>query len=294
MIENATNLTNITNLTTQSEGMAIGPIINWLKTFFSKPYAEPILIAVLILVTIMLFSLKEILRWLDKRDLRFQTVYEELLMPGIIKLDHDEKGLRYNHQEDEGWGDFIVVINKQLKRRRYKARDLYEEAEKAADDYNSSVKSWNTKTISLLNGRLNKEGLNLKNWDGEGKVPSEDYVISQLIPSCIDGINSQDKTLAVQSDIGKESAGGKAKIAGTGRGLLLCNSSTIAESKSESKMEQLKDLIESIADAEETKELFAKRDSAENDMKQKLERYNNKLAEVIRDFRLYPCRGIST
>jgi hypothetical protein len=59
-------------------------------------------------------------------------------------------------------------------------------------------------------------------------------------------------------------------------------------------MEQLKDLIESIADAEETKELFAKRDSAENDMKQKLEMYNNKLAEVIRDFRLYPRRGIST
>ena len=293
MLENATNLANITNLTTQSEGMAIGRIINWLKTFFSKPYAEPILIAVLIGVTIMLFSLKEILRWLDKRVLRFQTVYEELLMPGVIKLDHDEKGLRYNHQEDEGWGDFIVVINRQLKRRRYKARGLYEEVEKASNDYKRLVGKVNTKIDSTFIDRLNKEELNLLIWDGKGKEPSEDFVIPQMISQCINGIISGTKSPTVQKEDRKESERKHVITAGTGRYMLLCYG-IMAKADSESKIKQLRDLIHSMKNDEEIKDFIAKQDKAKNDMEQAKDMYNNKLAEVIRDFRLYPRRGIST
>jgi len=258
---------NITNLTSAS---------------FSEPYVGNVLLAILIGVTILIFCLKERFRRSDNRAIRFQQLCGEWLKPGVIKLSYDGKGLRYNHQEDSRWQDFISVVDRQIKHRRYKARGLYEKVKKAVGIYEDLVRSANTEITSTFSVRLDKEDLKIITWDGEGEEPSDDFVNFHLIPHSIEEIIKKGTgSLTEQKDP-------------AGRYTLLVDGAR-AKTYSESKKDKLKDLILSMTTDDKIKELIAKRDRAKNDdVEPALERYNNKLDEVIRDFRLYPRRGIST
>lgn len=265
MIENATNLT------TQSDGTAIGYIIDWLKAFFSEPYAEPTLIAILIGATIMIFIIEtEIIG----KYRRFQQVYDALLKPSIVKLEYNRNELRYTHQNNPDWDGFISVVNKRIKRHpfRYKARALYEKVENAVDAHKNCIASINKKIDLLVIDRLKKESLDYMIWNGEGDKPLGDYVDMGRIPSSIESIVSG-------SPLNEE-------MKADGRIALQCPS-TFVKTTSKDKFEKLKKLIQSVADDNDIKTLFTKRDYAKRDIEEALKLYNNKLAMVIHDLRLH-------
>lgn len=283
-------LENATNLTAQLEVESIGNIIlSKLIAFFSEPYAEKVLLAILIIVTLVSIEVTKMVHKRSDFYNRFQQVYDDLLTPGKVKLSYDEKGLRYTQQEHPEWEGFISEVNKRIKRKpwKYKARGLYEKVKKAVDDYEGYDQSVHREIASTFIDRLNKEELDFTNWDGKGKEPSEDFIIPQAVPSSIDYIIRGIKSLTVQKENRKESERGRVITAGTGRCILLCHG-VIAKTDSESKINPLKDVIQSMANAEEVKELIAKRDKMKNDMEQKRDMYNNKLAKVIQDLRF--CR----
>ena len=286
MIENATNLTNATSLATQLEVEPIGDII------FSKltdpSWVGNILLFVLILVTILGVGTKMAHKRSDFYT-RFQQIYNDLLTPGKIKLIHDEKGLTYTQQEHPEWVGFISMVNKRIKHKpwKYKARGLYEKVKKAVDGYEEYSLSLQREIASKFIDRLNKEELDFTNWDGKGKEPSEDFTIPYAIPPCIDYIIGEKESLTIQKEDRIESERKRVITAGTGRLILLCHG-IIAKADSESKIKQLNDLIQSMANDEEVKGFITKRDELKIDMEQKMDMYNNKLAKVIQDLRF--CR----
>lgn len=271
-------LENATNLTTQSEGTAMGYIINWLKAFFSAPYTEEILLAILIVVAISGVGAKLANKRSDFYN-RFQEIYDNLLKPGEIELRYGiGSGLRYTQQEDQEWKGFIDMINKQIKHKwwKYKAIGLYEKVEKAYGEYEEYRTSTYQKTTSLFSDKLKKEGFDSMIWEGKGDQPLEDYVDMNIIPYIIERIIKGSSTL-------------KEGKSGDGRHTLKCPN-TIAKTTSKDMIEKLRNLIQSIVDDEGDgiRELFAKRDKAKGDADELLRRYNNKLAKVIQDLRF--CR----
>lgn len=250
MVENITSLTSVS---------------------FSDPYVGHVLLAILIGVTIMLFTLKEIFLRLDKRVIRFQQVYADWLEPDVIKLNYDEERevLRYTKQYDPKWQDFIRVVNRQMKRHRYKAWGLYEGVEKAGDELKLII----TEIASAFIDICNKGGLNFKFEEKWGK---NNFVIPKLVALCIG-------SLPLDEENGSDEAY-----------TLSYGTKKIAKTDSETEKNKLKDLIQSMVEDDEVKELIANRDQTEKDVKQAKDMYNNQLAEVIRDFRLYPRKGIST
>ena len=273
MIENATTHAIAMNLIIQSVGTAIMGIINWLKAFFSAPYAGSILVAILILATIFV-------GWWTKRmhkrsDFynRFQQVYDKLLIPGEVKLVYGiGNKLKYTQEEHQEWKGFIDEVNKQIKCKwlKYKARGLYEKVEKAFDKYEEYRMSSYQKPTLLFSDTLKKEGLNFMIWDGEGDQPLEDYVEIERIPYSIEN-TIKGNTLEVGHS-------------GDERYTLKCPG-RIAKATSKDKIEKLRELFQSIVSNEEIKELFAKRDGTKDDADELLKRYNKNLAKVIQDLR---------
>jgi len=269
-------LENATNLTTQSEGIAMGYIINWLKAFFSA-YAGEILLAILIVVTMSGVGAKLANKRSDFYN-RFQKIYDNLLKPGEVELSYTMEGLTYSQQENQEWEGFIDEVRKHIKRHpfKYKARGLYEKVEKAFGDYKNCVVSIDEKIVSLSTDKLEEEGFGSMIWDSEGELPSDDYVEMPCIPHCIETIIKRGLTLDV-------------KKSGDGRYALDCHR-IIARATSKDMIKKLKKLIQSVVDGEGEgiKELFTKRDNAKGDADELLKRYNNKLVNVIQDLRF--CR----
>jgi len=269
MIESTTNLVNAMNLTPQLEGMTIEYIK--LKAFFLGSYAGNVLLAILIGVTIMLFIVEtEIIG----KYRRFQQVYDDLLKPSTVKLEYNRKELRYTHQNNLDWDGFISVVKKRIKRHpfRYKARGLYEKVDKAVNGHKKCIASINEKICLLVIDGLKKESFDYMIWNGEGDKPLGDYVDMKRIPYSIENI--------VRGPPLKEEKKEDGRYA-------LQATSTFAKTTSEDKIEKLKKLIQLVADDDEIKKLFTKRDDAERDVEEALKLYNNKLAMVIHDLRLH-------
>ena len=268
-------LENATNLTTQSEGIAMGYIINWLKALFSA-YLEEILLAIIMIIlsgVVVNFANK-------RRDSynRLREIYDNLLKPGEVKLSYTMDGLTYSQEKNQEWEGFIDEVRKHIKSHpfKYKARGLYEKVEKAFDDYKNCVVSINKKIVSLSTDKLKKEGFGSMIWEDEGELLSDEYVDMTGIPNCIEAIIKRGLVLNV-----KKSGGG---------GYVLECHRKIARVTSKDMIEKLKNLIQSIVDDEGAgiQELFAKRDNAKDDVDELLKGYNNKLAKVIQDLRF--CR----
>jgi hypothetical protein len=254
--------------------MSIEYIIT-LKIFLSEPWVGNVLLAILIVVTIVVPIM------VHKRSdfyKRFQQVYDEFLKPGEVKLmyDNDKGKLRHTHHDHQEWEGFIREVKKRIKYKRwkYKAQGLYEKVEKAVNDYEDLVKLVETKITSIFSDRFEREHFDLMIWKEDGEKPLVDYVELQKIPVCINFIISGNASLTERRG-------------DDGIYKLLCHS-TLAKTTSESKKNKLRDLILSIANDDDVKELIAKRDKAENDVKPALVIYNNKLARVIQDLRF--CR----
>ena len=260
-------LENATNLTIQLEG-TVG---HWLKTFFSEPYAEPILLTVLIAVTIMIFFVRTKIG----KYRRYQQVFDDLLEPDTVTLRYNKNVLKYTPLNDPNLKAFIRLITKRIKRHpfRYKARGLYEKVEKAVDDHKQCIEYLDRKKSLLFNDRLKKESCDdIVRWNGEGDKPSDDYVKMKGIPICIENI------VVNNSHVEEE------RIA-DGRYALKCAGTTIAKTTSKDKIEKLKKSIQSVVNDDEIKKLFAKRDAAKRDVVDALTLYNNKLAVEIDNLR---------
>ena len=263
-------LENATNLTIQLEG-TVG---HRSKTFFSEPYAEPILLTVLIAVTIMIFFVKT--KIIGKYR-RYQQVFDDLLEPDTVTLGYNKnvRGLCYTPLNDPNLKAFICLITKRIKRHpfKYKARGLYEKVEKVVDDCEQCIEYLDRKKSLVFNDRLKKESCDdIVRWNGEGDKPSDDYIKMKEIPICIENIVVNDSHVEVERIADRRYA-------------LKCAVVTIAKTTSKDKIEKVKKSIQSVANDGEIKKLFAKRDTAKRDVVDALELYNNKLAVVINDLR---------
>ena len=257
-------LENATNLTIQLEG-TVG---HWLKTFFSEPYAEPILLAVLTAVTIMIFFVNTKIG----KYRRYQQVFDDLLEPDIVMLKYDRNVLGYTPPNHSNLKAFTRLITKRIKRHpfRYRARSLYEKVENAVEAHKNCIASINKKIILVVIDRLKKESFDYMIWNGEGDKPSGDYVDISRIPFSIENIISGSPL--------------KEQLKEDGRYALQCPS-TFLKTTSKDKFEKLKKIIQSVADDNDIKTLFTKRDDAKRDVVDALKLYNNKLAVVIDDLR---------
>lgn len=270
MIENATNLTS------QLEGETIGNIIlSKLIAFFSAPYAEKVLLAILIVVTIWEVGSTKMAHKRSDFYNRFQQVYDELLKPNAIKLDYDiTKGLIVTHPEHEEWEGFVSIVIKRIKYHplKYRAWGLYKKVKNAVKDCEEKNKTLYSKIASIFIDRLKKEDLEFRILNNnDNKEPSVDYVDSEGVAYCIDRIFHG--SIPLREDIGKD-----------GRYVLLCPR-TIAKTISESKRKQLKDFIHSLTKDDEIKKLITERDKAKSRAKLLMDKYNKKLAKVIHDLR---------
>lgn len=265
MIENATNLT-------AQEGMSIGYIK--LKTFFSDPsWVGNVLLAFLIGVTIMLYYLNKRVQKCRDFGNNFQRVYDKWLKPDAnIKLEYyeEKEELSYPHQGAE-WQDFINIVHKQIRRHplRYRAWALYKKAEKAVGELKSIV----TKIASTFIDRCNKEELNFKFEEKWGKKTSDNFVIPKLV------------ALRIDSSPPDEEKGSD------GSYILSYGNKKIAKTYSENEKKKLVDLIQSMVEDDEVKELIAKRDQVRNDVEQAKDMYNNKLAKVLNYLRFHSIWG---
>ena len=274
MIENATNLI------AQSEGTAIGYIINWLIAFFSKSYAGGVLLAILIWVTIVLFYSRTVIDRKSKHVERIQQEYAKLLKPGAVKLEYDGNDeLKYSNQNNLDFDDFIEEVKRQRKYRKFKVEDLYKKAEEAVKMYRKSVKRVyeGIKTISI--NVFKKEGFSSIIWNGEGNTPLGDYIDLERIPYSIEYIikNRHPPNIV------------KPRGGGDGRYMLQC-SDIMAKTTSIDKAEKIKELIENVARDYEVKKRIAKRDGAEKEIDEALKDYNDKIVKVIYNLRMYPSR----
>lgn len=112
---------------------------------------------------------------------------------------------------------------------------------------------------------------------GEGDQPLEDFVDAFFIQSPF-----QKFINGAPLEVGRS---------GDGRYTLKCNMSRIAKATSHNKIEKLKKLIEKLANNNEVKEAIGIYYKAVEDKDQALKEYNNKLADIIRDLRMYPRGG---
>jgi len=277
MIENAITHVIAMNLIIQSVGTAVMDTINWLKTFFSAPYAGSILVAILILATILV-------GWWTKRmhkrsDFynRFQQVYDKLLIPGEVKLCYDFiNKLKYTQDNHQEWNGFIDVINKEIKRKwwKYFAWNLYKKTEKKFKDFEDSSKSFRLETISLFQNMIEKNDCEFLIWDGNGDPPSEDYIEKEQIPKIFEHVIG-----GIGIETYKSGSGGYA----------FRPPNKIGKADSEEKMKKLDELIQlTIDNDEEIKKLLSKRNNEKITAEKLLETYNNKLVKIIHDLRF--CR----
>jgi hypothetical protein len=274
MTDNATNLTNAANLTTQLERMP--SVYTNLKAFFLGSYTGNVLLAILIGVTIMLFFFEYTIRRKQKHIERIQQEYGKLLKPDAIKLEYDKGILKHSLQDDLDFEDFLSEVKKHKKNRKYKLNMLYEKTEIAVNEGNELVGRVPERIKEIANTIIKKECPDFILWNGEGDKPLGDYIDIEYIPHCIENIN-EGKTL--NRVTGKD-----------GRYVLQCPS-TFAKTTSNDKIEKLKELIEKLATDSEVKNTIKRRDDAEKDINQALKEYNDKLAEIIRDLRMYPRGG---
>ncbi len=277
MIENATTHATAMNLIIQSVGTVIMGIINWLKAFFSAPYAGSFLVAILILATIIVGCWTKRMHKRSDFYNRFQQVYDKLLIPGEVKLCYGiTNKLNYTQENHQEWNGFIDVVNKEIKRKwwKYFAWGLYKKTEKKFEDFEKFSKSFRFETISFFQNMIEKNNCEFLIWDGNGELPLEDYIEKKQIPKIfehvIEGINIETY---------KSGSGGYA----------FRPPNKMGNSKSENKMKKLGGLIQSaIDDNEEIKKLLTKRKTEKIKAEKLLKDYNNKLVKVIHDLRF--CR----
>jgi hypothetical protein len=276
MIENAINLASIMNLAIQLE--RISSAYTHLKAFFLGSYIGNILLATLIGVTIMLFFFEYKIGRKQKHIERIQQEYGKLLKPDAVKLEYKRGGLKYSSEKDLDFEDFLNEVKKQKKYRKYKLDEVYDAVGKAVEENeNSSIYS-PQRITSVLSDLFEKEGLEFKFWIGEGDQPLEDYV----------------EALFIQSPFRKVIDGASLEVgrSGDGRYTLKCNASRIAKVTSLDKIEKLKKMIEKLAKNNEVKDAVEIYYKSWKDKDQALKEYNNKLADIIRDLRMYPRGGL--
>lgn len=274
-MENATNLANAMNLATQLERMP--SVYTNLKAFFLGSYTGNVLLTILIGVTIMLFFFEYSVGRKQKHIERIQQEYGKLLKPDAVKLEYKGGVLKYSSEKDLDFEDFLSEVKKQKKYRKYKLDEVYVTVEKAVDEHKEYSTSTPQKIISVLTDMLKKEGLDFKFWNGEGDQPSEDFVEAYVIPSPIQKLINGSPL-----EVGKS---------GDGRNTLKCNY-RIAKATSPDKIEKLKKLIDKkLKNDNEVKDAIEIYNKAEEDKDQALKEYNDKLAEIIRDLRMYPRGG---
>ena len=260
--------------------MQMGGGLIWLKGFFSAPYAEPILIVLLIGATIFV-------GWWEKRmhkrsDFynRFQQVYDNFLIPGNVTLEYNngDKKLFYNHTQENRneWNGFIDVVNKEIKRKwwKYFAWGLYKKTEKKFNDSEESSKAFRSETILCFQNEIEKNDLGFLIWAEAGDPPSEDYIEKEKIPQVVENIIGGTTIETYKSGSG---------------GYAFRQPNKMGKSKSENKMKKLGELIRvTISDNEEIGKLLSKRENEKSAAENLLKEYNKKLVKVIRDLRF--CR----
>lgn len=145
---------------------------------------------------------------------------------------------------------------------KFRARGLYEKAEKAVGELKLIV----AKIALTFIDRCSKERLNFKFEERWGK---NNFVIPKLVASRIG-------SLPLVEDNGSDESY-----------ILSYGDKKIAKTDSKTEKNKLKDLIQSMVESDEIKELITKRDQAENDVRQAKDRYNNKLAKVLTYLRFH-------
>jgi hypothetical protein len=185
--------------------------------------------------------------------------------------------LKFLSEKDLDFEDFFNEVKNQKKYRKYKLDEMYNAVEKAIEEHKDSSISSPQKIISVLSDILKKEGLEFKFWMGEGDQPLEDFMDAFVIQSPF-----QKFINGASLEVGRS---------GDGRYTLKCNMSRIAKATSPNKIEKLKKLIEKLANNNEIKDAVEIYYKAWKDKDQALKEYNNKLADIIRDLRMYPRGG---
>ena len=250
------------------EGMGL----KWLKILFSNQYVGNVLLAILIGVTVM-SGVASLLVW---RHRHYREIFDSLLKPNGIKLKYDlENGLTYSHPEDKEWEQFINIVNDRLRHKvlKYRVPRLCGKVKKTFREYKKYYDLFNQKTPLILIDKLKKKKLKFIIWDGKDQ-PSEDFIERKYFLSSLENIIVNGETLK----IGKS---GDTRYTLTS----LSRVHQIAKSTSKEKIEELKGLIETIAQSEEIKKSIAQRDKTKNDVDDIIKKYNKKLAKIIHDIR---------
>lgn len=271
MLENTTNLTNVTVL------------VDVLKS-----HIDPILIAVLILVTVVIFVVGTKIARNYKRIDRIQQVCDDLLIHGQVKLIYDESGFEYYKPYPSELDFFINAIQKEFKHFRYrKGWGLYKKAEKAVDEYHKLVKSVNTKITSIIVQLIDKA--ELETWDenlDKGKSEPIEYAVPKNITRVIIWI--------VKRKLKGEHKNKMSITLRNGRFELKCddqNAYVLAKSDSEEKLKTLRESIQLQTNDNEIIDAVKELNNANQNAREKVDAYNKVLAKVIQDLRFYPWKG---
>lgn len=264
MLENTTNLTNVTIL------------VDVLKS-----HIDAALLGILIVVTILLFYFGSKIDRGYKHMERIQQEYAKFLKPNAVKLEFDKNKLKYSLQDDLDWSSFFAEVKRQRKYRVHKVPDLYEKAEKTCDKYNESDNSVIIKITSSVTKISGESGFAA--WDGNGNKPIVDYiipeqtvlVIAEIIKRKLKGWDVGD--FLIENDCGRFSLYHKRKMA-----------YLLATSDSEEKLKILEKSILSLASDNEIIAIVEELNGIKQDVKEALDAYNEVIAEVIRELRMYP------
>lgn len=250
-----------------------GQIIEIIIWFVSEPYADAILIVLLIVTTALVgLGAKMVHKRSDFYN-RFQEVYNELLIPNKVRLEYNEKKLKYTQEDHQEWNGFINEVNKH-KWWKYFAWGLYKKTGKKFKGFEDSSKTFRLETISLFQNMIEKNDCEFLMWDGNGDPPSEDYIEKEQIPKIFEH---------VIGEIGIETyKSGDDRYAFT-------PPNKIGKAKLKEKMKKLGELIQLTIDNDEgIKKLLSKRKTEKIAAEKILEKYNNKLVKIIHDLRF--CR----
>lgn len=258
-------LENVTALATE--------IIEKIVWFVSEPYADSILIVLLILTTALVgLGAKMVHKRSDFYN-RFQEVYNELLIPNKVKLEYNEKKLKYTQEDHQEWKGFIDEVKKH-KWWKYNARGSYKKTEKKFKAFEDSSKTFRLEIISLFQNMIEKNNCEFLILDGNGDPPSEDYIEKEQIPKIFEHVIG-----GIGIDTYKS---GDDRYA-------FSPPNKIGKADSEEKMKKLGELIQStINNDEPIKKLLSKRNNEKSTAGELLETYNNKLVKIIHDLRF--CR----
>ena len=258
-------LENATNLTVQIGGTVVG--------FFSKPYADPTLIVLLIVTTALVgLGAKMVHKRSDFYN-RFQEVYKELLIPGKVELEYIKTKLKYTQEDHQEWNGFIDEVNKH-KWWKYNARVLYKKTKKKFESSESSSKSFCLKAISVVQDMNEKNDCGFLIWDGNGDPPLVDYIEKEQIPKIVENVIAGNPIETYKSGYG---------------GYAFEKPNQTVRAKSENKLKKLGELIQlTIDNDEKIKELLLKRKNEKVVAEKLLVTYNNKLIKIIHDLRF--CR----